>query len=423
MGDYRTFTATANGNAAKTDIVSNALRNFQGGADPDGLINQYFISTATANNGEIRQCSQYAPDATGGAQALLQSAFTDTTNKGDTFEIHRIDPDLKHQAMDRAVLETFPILYKPIRDETIIVDSRLLNGDFEDFTSDSPDNWTSVNSPTLSAETTTVFHGTNSLKMVGPSDSVGQVRQDISLASITEVEGLSAKFKMRVWASAASSGRIIMDDGVTTTNSSYHSGDSQWELLDVSAAIGSGATRFRVTCEAAASATVYFDTGYAVINPLYRYTVPTSVIRGPMQILQQYDESRPDGPYYPLLENESPKEGRILRVTGMGTLSQPETESETTEIGEPNVRLVAAYAAMVLNQMLLERAASQQQARLEKAAERWARQVATLSNQPGIRMRRMPIDDFRFTWGIGEDSTSRYIDALASRSGLAFTTA
>jgi hypothetical protein len=423
MGDYRAFTTTADGSSAKNTLVSDTLKNYQGGSDPGGLEGWHFLATSGVNAGETREASNYAPTASAGATVIVQSTYTNATASGETFELHRVDPELKTQAIDRAIIELFPVLYLPVRDESIIVDSLLLNGDFEDVTSGIPDNWTESGTGTTSVDTSTVFHGTNSMKLVAGAGGVYQRYQDLSLASITEVEGLTAKFKMRVWASAASSGRIIIDDGVTTANSDYHGGGSEWQLIDVSAAVGASATRVRVTCEAAASATVYFDLGWSVINPLYRYTVPTSIIRGPLRILQQYDESRPDGPYYPLLEGSKPTEGRLLRLEGMGLLTRPSTESATTEVGEPQVRLIAAYAAMVLNQTLLSRAAMNQQARLEAEVQRWQREVARLSGQAGIRMKSMPTDRFANTWYIGEDSTSRYIDALGARSGLSFTTA
>lgn len=422
MGDYLSFTATADGSSAKNTVVSNTLKNFQGGADEGGLEEQYLLATGGGNAGEARRCLQYHPDATGGAQAIVQSTFTNATSNGDGFELHRIDPALKDQAVARALIELLPALYLPIRDETLIVDSILLNGDMEDFTGSDPDSWTSANSPTLSKETSTVFHGTNALKMVGPASAVGQVYQDLSLISITEIEGITTKFKMRVWTNAASQARLILNDGVTTTNGDYHTGGSEWQLLEVSAAIGPTATRARVTCEVTATDTAYFDTGWAKVNPVYRYTVPASIIRGPVRILQQYNEALPTGPYYAVREGEVLTEGRILRLEGMGVLTRPSSESATTEIGEPQVRLVAAYAAMALNEALLSRAAMGQQGRLEAEVARWQREVARLSRQFGIRMPPLPTERFDFIWDIGEDAGGRYIDSLAARRGIAFTT-
>ena len=175
-GDYVSFSASADGNTAKTSIVADALKNRSGGRDVGSFEDHYFIATSGSNSGETKRGESYAPDATSGATVLVQDAFTDTTTSGDTFEMHRIDPDLKHAAIHQALIELFPVLYLPIRDETIIVDSILLNGDFENWTSGSPDSWTSVNSPTLT-------HGDNHhlprqqlpRRWWGRSGSVGRV--------------------------------------------------------------------------------------------------------------------------------------------------------------------------------------------------------------------------------------------------------
>ena len=417
-GDYVAFSTSADGNTSKTSIVANTLKNRSGGRDVGTFEDHYFLSTSGSNSGESKHGESYAPDATAGATVLVQEAFTDTTASGDTFEMHSIDPDLKHAAIDQALVELFPTLYLPIRDETLIVDSILLNGDFEDWTSSEPDNWTSVNSPTLTQETSTIFHGSNSLKMVGPSGSVGQVYQDLSLASITEVEGLTLTFKMRVWTNAGSQARLIIDDGTTTTDGDYHDGNSEWRLLSVDVAVGSSATRARVTCEVAAEATAYFDTGWAAINPVHKYTVPSSIIRGPMHVYQQYNENQIDGPYYPLLPGEVPARGHILRLDGMGLLSRPSSESGTTEIGEPHVRLVATYAALKLVEVLGERSASEQIGNLDRRKTNWERTIARLSSQPGMHMRTLGASRGKNSWHIEEDSSGRYLMFGITRNGL-----
>ena len=417
-GDYVSFSASSDGNTSKTSIVADALKNRSGGRDVGTFESHYFLSTSGSNSGESKHGESYAPDATSGATVLVQDAFTDTTASGDTFEMHRIDPDLKHAAIHQALIELFPVLYLPIRDESIIVDSILLNGDFDDWTSGEPDNWTSVNSPTLTQETSTTYHGSNSLKMVGPSGSVGQVYQDLSLSSITEVEGLTLTFKMRVWTNAGSQARLIIDDGVTTTNGDYHDGNSEWRLLSVDAAVGASATQARIICEVTEDDTAYFDLGWAAINPVHKYTIPSTIIRGPMHVLQQHNENQVDGPYYPLLAGEAPSRGKLLRLDGMGTLTSPTSETATTEIGEPRLRLLAVYAALKLVEVLGERSATEQITNLDRRKTNWERTVQRLSSQPGIRMRTTGASRGANAWHIEEDASGRYLMFNIARNGL-----
>lgn len=417
-GDYVSFTTSADGNSNKDSLVANVLKNQPGGADPDGFLERYFLSTDGSNSGEARRCKNYAPNSTNGAEVITQSQFTNATSSGDAFEMHRIDPELKDTAVAQALLELYPVLYLPIRDETLIVDSLLLNGDFEDFaTSNVPDDWTESGTGTTTEETSTVFHGSSSLKMVAGSGGVYQWYQDLDI-NLDDAAGKSLLFKMRGHTNGASQARLILNFGGSDTDGTYHDGDSDWQLLTVDAAIPTDATRARVIIEAAASATVYFDTGWGAVDPIYQYTVPSTIIRGPMQILQQHNENLPKGPYYPLTPGAAPTRGRILRLTGMGILTVPTTESATTEIGEPRLRLVAAYAALKLVEILGERSASEQVSNLTRRKTGWERTVERLSKQPGIRMGQMPVERFRNTWAIGEDANGKYIDALSSRRGL-----
>ena len=142
IGDYNSFSTSSDGNDAKTSLVSNTLKNYPGGSDDGAFEEQYFLATSGANDGEARRCQLYIANATDGPTSILQSPLPNQTASGDTFELHRYDPDLKHVAINRSLVELFPTVYLPIRDETLIVDNVLSNSDFEDWTSGEPDNWT-----------------------------------------------------------------------------------------------------------------------------------------------------------------------------------------------------------------------------------------------------------------------------------------
>ncbi len=421
-GDYFSFTASADGSSNKDSIVADILRNQPLGTDPDGFEERFFLSVDGSNSGEARRCKNYAPDSVNGAEVITESTFTSATAKDDTFEMHRIDPDLKHIAIKQALLEMSRVLYLPKRDETLIVDSILTNGDFETFTvTNVPDDWTSVNSPTLTEENTIVFHGTSSLKMVGPSGSVGRVYQDLAV-NIDDAAGKTLLFKMRAHTNAASQARLILDFGSSTEEGEYHDGDSDWQLLSVDSAIPTDATRTRVICEVTADDIAYFDTGWAAVDPLYQYDIPSSIIRL-MHLEQQFAENFPAGPYYPLLPNQPPTRGRILRLRGPGVLSSPTTESGTTEIGEPRVRLFAAYAALRLVEVLGERSAAEQITNLERRMTRWERTVARLSTDPSIRMPSMSAKKNQ-PWHVEYDITNKIVFDIQRggiRSGIGFT--
>jgi hypothetical protein len=138
-----------------------------------------------------------------------------------------------------------------------------------------------------------------------------------------------------------------------------------------------------------------------------------------MHVLQQYDEAMVDGAYYPLLPGEAPTRGRILRLDGMGLLSRPTTDSETTEIGEPQLSLVTAYAAMVLFQTASVPGAHEQRQDQRENQALFQAEVARLSTQMGIRMKPMSASRGRNSWHIEEDADGRYLVFDIARRGVA----
>jgi hypothetical protein len=267
-------------------------------------------------------------------------------------------------------------------------------------------------------ETSKVFHGTNAAKVVAGSGAVGQLTQTLDV-NINEVAGKTATFKVRVWTDGSSQARLSIDWGTSTETGEYHTGDSSWRLLSVDAAVPTDATQVQVICEVAASQTAYFDTGWAAVEQVHRMTVPSSILRGPMHVLQQYDENMVDGAYYPLLPGETPTRGRILRLDGMGLLSRPTTESGTTEIEEPQLGLVTSYAAMVLFQTMATRGNNEQQSGAALSAGIYQAEVARLSTQVGIRMRTLGASRGKHTWHIEEDTDGRYLVFDVARRGVA----
>ncbi len=416
IGDYQAFATTADGNDAKTSLVSSTLKNYSGGADDGAFEEQFFLGTSGANSGASKRCALYIANASDGPTAILQDALDNQTASADTFELHRYDPDLKHTAINRALAELFPILYKPIRDETLVVDNILANNDFETAGGTTFSDWTEVNSPTVSIETSRVFHGTNSAKVVASGD-VGQLTQTLDV-NIDELAGKTATFKVRVWTNDSSQARLKIDWGTSTETGDYHTGDSSWRLLTAEAAVPTDATQVQVICEVAASQTAYFDTGWFAVEQIHRLTVPSDIVRGPMHILQQYNEDMVDGAYYPLPSGVAPTRGRILRLEGMGILSRPSSESGTTEIGEPQLNLVTAYAAMVLFQTLLMRSATEQRSNLTENIRYWQMEVQRLSSQPGIRMRPLGASRGRNSWHIEDDADGRYLLFDVTRRGV-----
>ena len=127
--------------------------------------------------------------------------------------------------------------------------------------------WTDVNNLTYWTdspvqqqirESTIVHGGTYSCKIVGAAGDIGSY-QDISWLST--YQGRKITFTCWVYANTASIAKIRIDDGVGTTDSSAHAGNSAWAQLTVTRVLDVAATQLRLTCVVVATAgTVnYFD--------------------------------------------------------------------------------------------------------------------------------------------------------------------
>ena len=211
------------------------------------------------------------------------------------------------------------------------------------------------------------------------------------------------------YATAASTARIRIGYGGTNYfNSDYHTGNDQWELLEVEGTLPSTATTVQAVCEVAAGAGVgRFDAGWLTVGPVHRYTLPTSILRL-HRIYQQDDELHPDRLYVPVFAFTS---GRRLRLVGKGLLTTNDAltvagDDSTVEIGVPQVNLLVEYAAMLMNQLLAQRAAQAQRDRYDRGVLYWREKV----NQHLERYKTGGMAaQLGNAWRVEEDSTSRYL--------------
>ena len=404
MGDYQLLTTTSDGNSAGTSVVDTGLRNLPGGSDDDAFEGWYILATSGSNTGESRRVKNYIANSN---TIVTQEAFSGGAVQSlVTYELHQYDPLQKHQAINRAIEELYPFLYLPIRDETIVVDDRLSNSDFETFSSGFT-NWTEVGSPTVTAETTYVIHGSQSAKVVGDSGSAGQLTQAPTI-NIDEITNKTVTFKCWVWCAAADTARIRLDwDGSNFADSEYHKGQNEWELLGVAARVPTPATQVKAIIEVVASGTAYFDACWMEAGPIHKYTIPSSVLPGPHYLTEAGSEEDIDPYFFPIMGVPTP--GRRLRIEGMGLLSRPSSDSDTTEVSAPQSNIITAYAGMYFFRTQAASNAVDESSRFTELAAGFSRDAVRMSAQPGIRMPRLGAHKHRDIWHTETDSSGRYI--------------
>ena len=404
IGDYQSLTTTSSGNSAGTSVVDTGLRNLPGGSDDAAFDNKFVLVTSGANTGETRMVKDYIANST---TLVMQEAFSGGAVEGSvTYELHSYDPAQKHQAISRAIAELYPFLYLPLRNETVVVDDRLSNSDFETF-SDGFTSWTEVGSPTVTADTTTFIHGSLAAKMVGDSGAAGQLTQAPSI-NTNEITNKAVTLKCWVWCAAADTARIRLDwDGSNFADSEYHKGQNEWELLDVAASVPTTATQVKAIIEVVASGTAYFDACWMEAGPIHKYTIPSSVLTGPHYLTEAGSEEDIDPYFFPIMGVPTP--GRRLRIEGMGLLSRPSSDSDTTEVSAPQSNIITAYAGMYFFRTQAASNAVDESSRFTELAANFSRDAVRMSAQPGIRMPRLGAHKHRDIWHTETDSSGRYI--------------
>ena len=399
---YETLTCDS---GTTTTIVDTELLDIPGGSDDDGFLNWYVICTSGNNIGEIRRISVYT---TATQTITVSRAFTNAMAT-QTYELHRQNPNHYHDALNSAIAELFPILYLPIRDETIIVDNHLSNPLFNTFAGGFTD-WTEVGSPTVTQETTITIEGDSSAKVVaGGTD--GQLTQAPAI-NIPSIELKTATAKVWGYTTAVTTIRLRLDwGGGVFTNGDYHTGADQWEHLTVSGTIPAGATQVKLICEVIAGGTGYFDLGFLVVEPIYDYTLPSNLLLGPYRIDIQSAENDPNSLFVPFIGR--PLEGRRLRLIGKGLLTRPTTDTGTVEVNDAQAELLLAQANFFMNRRLAQGAASQQRQRYLDDMVLWKEQVEEMKRIPGKRSPHLgatvQLGVLTDAWKVEENSTGRVL--------------
>ena len=129
----------------------------------------------------------------------------------------------------------------------------LSNHDFLTWSSgtiSAPDNWTHAGSGGISQGADSTVTPPYAANLIGDLSGTNELYQDYS--SYADFAQKKVSFGAVANTATVSLARIGINDGVTTTWSSYHTGGSSDEWLTVTHTMAAGATRLRVYCQVAA---------------------------------------------------------------------------------------------------------------------------------------------------------------------------
>ena len=151
---------------------------------------------------------------------------------------------------------------------------------WENGTSSAPDNWAVTGSgATIAREGTTKKHGSYSAALTRVGNDCSLTRNLYDLAGGTYVRGRQVTFGAYVYATVASRARLRIYDGIGTTNSSYHTGGSGWELLTVTRTLDGSATELTIGLEVnSGNTTAYIDAMTLVAGATLTQYQPQSML-------------------------------------------------------------------------------------------------------------------------------------------------
>lgn len=272
-----------------------------GVVDASIYVGKYLLRPdATASADRLKIVTDF--DSTGGRFAHEGDAYTDLTETSETLEVHTFAPNLLDEAINTTLgaqmrnpivelpslmagrhwLNNFSWIRQPadilsIRRTSNPVLSRNRYFDrwnaYDSSGNLTPDDWT------LAGASATMARSTTQTWRSGYSCAVTRTGADATLTQTVGIlqDGVSADtlrsrtvtIVVVAYASTASQVRAKVSDGVVTTHTSYHTGDSTWQELSAEVTLDSAATTLTIAGEVNNSnGTGNFGECYLVYNSL-----------------------------------------------------------------------------------------------------------------------------------------------------------
>lgn len=368
LGDYWSGTTTGAGSA--TTVVDTALCAKYNDWITDNAYDFVVDMTSDTYNEQERKITSL--DNTTGTLTVL--AHGGALGSGATYEVHRLfTPSEKRIALVAACRDSFPYLFKEIRDETHISGNWLKDGSFEIWTASTTPGYWGVSALTATQTSTTRLfkHGSYSAKLTG---ATGNIYQNISTnEDLKKLEGKTVTFTVQGKSDASDSLRIGIYDGINDTLSSHMAQTNGWTAdsapLTHTATIDDNPSEVQFyICHDNVSATDYIDDARVISNdnpPIYignlglnRNTAHQVLIESTSYSVGdswniihncQYDQTNG---YLYLPDNVPPNLG--LRILGIGALdflssgASSTAWTATVDVDQPQLDILIKQAILYL---------------------------------------------------------------------------
>lgn len=136
--------------------------------------------------------------------------------------------------------------------------------DWSNGNNSAPGNWVMTGvAGSVAREATTVKVGTYSMKITSGASST--YAAELSSRNPENYSGFTITFGMWVLCASASKARIYITDGLSTVNSSFHTGDGTWQFLTATIQVSLSNTKLTIGAQVTSNAVVaYFNGAVAV---------------------------------------------------------------------------------------------------------------------------------------------------------------
>lgn len=406
IGDWLEFDTT-------TDITTNnlikstALNEYD--SSEDDHFNDYFWCYITEGNNidKDRQVTDYAT-ATG--QLTVRGAALVAEAGAVTVRLYRYSYTKTLRAINDALREIFPALYKPVLDTTLVTGNLLPDGSFEDWTSATALRFYSSLSG-AQAQTTTAglyrgMRGSTSVKYTaGAANDYLYISSD-TYPRLLDLQGQSVSLKCWAYPQTADDAYVaiytVQADGTAQTLTSTTTCPAgKWTLLELEdQELNDNLDEIQIRFKVATSGQyVYFDSARLTGIDVQDYLLPDNLQSG--NISQAYiqvggrsddacDDINPqwypinmetyhDGTYKWLYLPDKPTAKRLLKLVGYAPFTTLTNYASTIPVDdEGKLRLITALAASKLFQQEAGLASSEDRIRLKELQFEWEREYRTL---------------------------------------------
>ena len=325
IGDIITGTTNAAGDSDKKSFIDTALAQY-----PDGYFMGWSAFIPSASESKMVEMF-IQPEGV----IRVYSAYTTQVNTNTNYELQRFSPDEKKLALNQALYDVYPTFYKRIFDTSLYGQNSygVSPNEYDKYIYTMPSTFVEFPAQIWKIEG---YYGDHT-----GDDNASALTDEDAAFTVNELIGLTVYNK-----TDGSSGTVTANTATTITATLSGGTDNDWDKGDE----------------------YLIQKPNAMPERVLDYTVIDRANLGSLQFYADINEKY------------------IIRLVGMGQLTQFTTEASTTELTTDQARIVCFKAAGILYRMYSSRANSQDATRFEALAARFEAEYERLAQR-----KQMPI--------------------------------